>query len=207
MSATVGMLQSFAEKTRWKPTSEKTDATKKALQDSSWADVSLLQQYLGQRSTLMQCQGLRGIAAVYVMFSHMTIAFARYIVAPSISENGPSHWMQRPILRLVAQGPAWVACFIILSGFVNSLRPIKLAKSGQIDTALSNLAVSSFRRSFRLFLPALTATTLSWFACQLGAYEIARNSDAYWLSVTSPRRSISWGTAIDDLVRAIRDTW
>ena len=156
---------------------------------------------------LTQRQGLRGIAAVYVMFSHMTIAFARYIVIPSMAQNGPSLWMQRPIFRLVAQGPAWVACFIILSGFVNSIRPIKLAKSGQVDTALSNLAVSSFRRSFRLFLPALTATVLSWFICQLGAYETARNSDAYWLSITSPRRSVSWGPAIDDLVRAVRDTW
>ena len=174
---------------------------------------------MGRRMPLILCpntspiltavapQGLRGIAAVYVMFSHMTIAFARYIVSPSISENGPSYIMQRPIFRLVGQGPAWVACFIILSGFVNSLKPIKLARSGQVDTALSNMAVSSFRRSFRLFLPALAATILSWFICQLGAYEMARNSDAYWLSVTSPKRSVSWGTALDDLISAIRNTW
>ena len=152
-------------------------------------------------------QGLRGIAALYVVFSHMTIAFARYIIVPAISDGGPSFWMQRPILRLVAQGPAWVACFIVLSGFVNSLRPIKLAKSGQVETALLNLATSSFRRSFRLFLPALTAAVLSWFICQLGAYETARLSDAYWLVKTSPQRSISWGTAIHDLVLAVRDTW
>ena len=152
-------------------------------------------------------QGLRGIAAVYVMFSHMTLAFARYIVAPNLGDNGPSFIMQRPIFRLVGQGPAWVSIFIILSGFVNSLKPIKLARSGQTETALSNMAVSAFRRSFRLFLPALAATILSWFICQLGAYETARNSDAYWLAITSPKRSSSWGNAIDDLVAAVRDTW
>ncbi|KAL9130625.1 MAG: hypothetical protein Q9217_001239 [Psora testacea] len=189
MSAIVGMIQPHAGKAKWKPSAENSEASRKALQDSSWAD------------------GLRGIAAVYVMFSHMTIAFARYIIPPATSENGPSYWMQRPILRLVAQGPAWVSCFIILSGFVNSLRPIKLSRAGQIDTALSNLAVSSFRRSFRLFLPALTATVLSWFICQLGAYETAKKSDAYWLSITSPQRSISWETAIGDLMRAVRNTW
>lgn len=137
----------------------------------------------------------------------MTLAFARYIVAPNTGTDQPSFWMQRPILRLVGQGPAWVACFIILSGFVNSLRPIKLARQGQVETALSNLAVSSFRRSFRLFLPALTATVGSWFICQLGAYKVARESDAYWLAVTSPQPSASIGIAIDDLIRAVRGTW
>ena len=141
------------------------------------------------------------------MFSHLTMAFARYIVRPADGENGPQQWMQKPILRLVGQGTAWVACFIILSGFVNSLKPVKLARQGNVDTALSNLAVSAFRRTFRLFLPATTATVISWFICQLGAYETARQSDAYWLYVTSPGRSYSWGTAVEDLIRAIRNTW
>lgn len=188
-STTVNLLNSYAEKTRWMPTQASRDANRKALQDSSWAD------------------GLRGIAAVFVMFSHMTLAFARYIVRPGDGEHGPSQWMQRPILRLVGQGPAWVACFIILSGFVNSLKPIKLARQGNIETALSNLAVSSFRRSFRLFLPAAAATIISWFICQFGAYETARNSDAYWLQITSPGISPSWGQAIIDLIYAIRNTW
>ena len=141
------------------------------------------------------------------MCSHMTLAFARYIVRPADGENGPSSWMQRPVFRLVGQGPAWVALFFILSGFVNSLKAIKLARAGNIEPALSNLAVSSFRRSFRLFLPATAATVLSWFVTQFGAYETARLSDAYWLYTTSPRPSSSWGTAVEDLVRAIRTTW
>ena len=152
-------------------------------------------------------QGLRGIAAVYVMFSHLTMAFARYIVRPADGEMGPQQWMQKPILRLVGQGQAWVACFIILSGFVNSLKAIKLVRQGNVEAALSNLAVSSFRRSFRLFLPATAATIISWFICQFGAYETARQSDAYWLYITSPQPSYSWGTAIEDLIRAARNTW
>lgn len=152
-------------------------------------------------------QGLRGIAAVFVMFSHLSLCFIRYAVLPAKSEMGPSRWMQRPYLRLVTQGPAWVACFFILSGFVNALKPVKLARSGQVETALSNLAVSSFRRTFRLFLPATAATLISWFLCQLGAYETARNSDAYWVQITSPPSSYSWGVAVEDLIAAIRSTW
>ena len=135
------------------------------------------------------------------------MAFARYIVRPGDGIGGPSRWMQAPVFRLVAQGPAWVACFFILSGFVNSLKPIKLARAGQVDTALSNLAVSSFRRSWRLFLPATAATIISWFICQFGGYETARLSDAYWLYITSPSSSPTWGLAIEDLFKAIQRTW
>ncbi|KAL9639971.1 MAG: hypothetical protein Q9204_000880 [Flavoplaca sp. TL-2023a] len=135
------------------------------------------------------------------------MAFARWIVIPSYGKNGPVHLMQRPIFRLVSQGAAWVAVFIILSGFVNSLKAVKLARIGQVEPALSNLAVSSFRRSFRLVLPATAATILSWFITQTGAYDTAKRSNAYWLYTTSPNPSSSWGTAVEDLVHAIRTTW
>ena len=97
--------------------------------------------------------------------------------------------------------------FLVLSGFVNALKPIKLARSGQTESALANLASSSFRRTFRLMLPAAAATILSWFICQLGMYELARNGDAYWLYTYTPMMSYSWGTALDDLFRALRSTW
>lgn len=137
----------------------------------------------------------------------MVLAFARYIVRPADGLHGVSHLMQKPFFRLVGQGPAWVALFFILMGFVNALRPIKLARAGEVESALKNLGVSSFKRSFRLFLPATTATILSWFVCQLGAYETARKSDAYWLYTTSPLPSASWGAAVVDLLSAIRQTW
>lgn len=141
------------------------------------------------------------------MFSHLTLAFARWIVLPCLGKDGNMLLTQRPIFRLVGQGAAWVALFIILSGFVNSLKPIKLARGGNIDPALSNLAVSSFRRSFRLVLPATAATIISWFITQFGAYETAKKSNAYWLYTTSPDPSSSWGTAVEDLLHAIRTTW
>ncbi|KAL8703102.1 MAG: hypothetical protein Q9201_003716 [Fulgogasparrea decipioides] len=141
------------------------------------------------------------------MFSHMVLAFARWIIIPCHGKNGPVYLMQRPIFRLVGQGAAWVAVFITLSGFVNSLKPVKLARAGQTESALSNLALGSFRRSFRLVLPATAATILSWFITQLGAYDTAKKSDAYWLYTTSPKPSSSWGTAVEDLVYAIRTTW
>lgn len=39
MSVTVGYLQAYAEKTKWKPTLGSKEFAKKALLETSWADV------------------------------------------------------------------------------------------------------------------------------------------------------------------------
>lgn len=153
-------------------------------------------------------QGLRGIAALFVVSSHIVLCFARRIVLPCCgSTEGEPYLFQLPIFRLIAQGHTFVALFFILSGFVNALKPLKLARLNQSEVALSNLAVSSFRRTFRLMLPAAAATTISWTICQLGLYEYARNGDAYWLYTYTPGPSASWGTALDDLMSGLTNTW
>ncbi|MCJ1396942.1 hypothetical protein MMC11_000134 [Xylographa trunciseda] len=188
MSATINLL-SNAKRAIKRPFIDHA-SQKNAMQESGWAD------------------GLRGIASVFVVSSHLVLCFARRLVVPCCSSDERTVALfQRPIFRLVAQGQAWVALFFILSGFVNALKPLKLARAGQIETALTNLSLSSFRRTFRLMLPAATATVLSWFMTQLGAYEIGRQSNAYWLYTYTPLPSSSWGMALEDLVDGLRATW
>ncbi|KKA18906.1 hypothetical protein T310_7146 [Rasamsonia emersonii CBS 393.64] len=163
--------------------------TASRVRDSSWAD------------------GLRGIASVFVVSSHVTLCFARYIVPPALAENGPSALFQRPFLRLVGQGNAWVAVFFVLLGFVNSLKTVQLARVGAVNDALNSLASSTFRRTGRLVFPATAVTILAWFFCQLGAFNLATRTDAYWVRTTSPRPSASWVRAIDDLIRQLISTW
>ena len=152
-------------------------------------------------------QGLRGVASIFVVASHTILSFAPHLILPANSSNGPVDLFQRPILRLISQGPAWVALFFVLSGFVNALKPIRQARAGSVDTALANLASSSFRRTGRLVLPAAAATVISWFLCQLGAYEMARSSDATWIRETSPSPSVSWTAAVISLFKNIFATW
>lgn len=114
---------------------------------------------------------------------------------------------QRPIFRLVIAGHSWVALFFILMGFVNSLKPLQLARSGQIDKALQKLASSAFSRIFRLVLPAGTATIISWLICNLGLYAMSASSDAFWLNTTTPLPSDGWQQAFKDLVSGLRGTW
>jgi Acyltransferase family len=104
-------------------------------------------------------------------------------------------------------GHSWVAIFFILLGFVNALKPLKLSRQNKLDAALANLAQASFRRTFRLMLPAGAATIISWFICQLGFYTSAHRGDAYWTLTYTPWPSDSWADAVTDLLRALKYTW
>lgn len=161
------------------------------MQDSTWAD------------------GLRGIAAIYVAASHLVLCFARQYYLPCCADdtNRTPLLFQRPIFRLIASGHAWVAIFFVLLGFVNALKPIRQARNGDSESALSGLSKAAFRRSFRLVLPAATATIISWALCQLGTYEISRNSDAFWLYLNTPAPAGSFCEAISDLVKSLLATW
>jgi hypothetical protein len=100
-----------------------------------------------------------------------------------------------------------VALFFILTGFVNSLKPLKQAHADDAEGALLALARSSFARVPRLVFPAATVTVIAWLACQLGAFELARHSSAYWMQVNSYPPSQTWRLALRDLMRALAETW
>ena len=153
-------------------------------------------------------QGLRGVAAVFVVSSHIVLCYARGLIPPCCapSSNQP-YLFQRPILRLVASGHSWVAIFFLLMGFVNALKPLQLARSDQVDKALQKLASSSFSRIFRLILPATAATIISWFICNLGLYSISTQSDAYWLHENTPKPSSDWASAFFALLQGLKATW
>jgi len=92
-------------------------------------------------------------------------------------------------------------------GFVNALKPLKLARSGQVEEAYNKLASSLFGRIFRLVLPATAATIISWSICNMGLYKRASLSDAYWLNENTPLPSSSWPHAFADLLDGLTSTW
>ncbi|KAK2879469.1 hypothetical protein FQN49_000853 [Arthroderma sp. PD_2] len=135
--------------------------------------------------------GLRGIASLFVVASHLTLCFARSLIPPSISTDGPSKLFQNPYLRLIGQGNAAVSVFLVLLGFVNSLKAISLILAGGVQDAIATLSVGAFRRTGRLMLPATAATFISFIICQIGLYGLARRSDAFWIMTTSATPSTS----------------
>ena len=178
--------------------------------DTKWADVSECAVWAvpSYPVHVLTCeQGLRGIAALLVVSDHISRSLAPSIVYPAMSESTPPVLFQLPFLRCLFGGRPSVALFVILSGFVNALKPIQQLRAGSIDDALSGVAKSAFRRTGRFILPAMIATILSWLLCQLGGYGLAKGVEAAWIRDTSPLPSSSLFGAIVDLLENLIKTW
>ncbi|PGH16691.1 hypothetical protein AJ79_01564 [Helicocarpus griseus UAMH5409] len=144
--------------------------------------------------------GLRGIASFIVVTGHICTAFAPYLHSPSTSKEGWPLLFQLPILRLIVGGRAAVCIFFLVTGFVNSINPIKNAQAGNTELALTNLAKSTFTRSGRLFFPTNVAAAVAWTVCQLGGFNIASRADSPWIRMVSKEPGPTFWEAVKALL-------
>ncbi|KAF2396959.1 hypothetical protein EJ06DRAFT_180869 [Trichodelitschia bisporula] len=152
--------------------------------------------------------GLRGVASVFVVTSHLTLAFGDFLLSPAPGPGLTPRWYNLPFIRTFAEGRAWVTVFLVLTGFVNGLKPIQQARSGRVNDALAGMASSCFRRASRLVLPTFVATVFAWLICQFGGFRLAAHVDySWWLVDTSPVPAKTMGAAIHGLFSAIYTTW
>ncbi|KXT09246.1 hypothetical protein AC579_6772 [Pseudocercospora musae] len=114
--------------------------------------------------------GLRGLAAFVVYIEHFSLPSQNGMLVAYGSPNATSLW-QLPIIRLLYSGTPMVSIFFVVSGCALSLKALKLAKSGQTDTAYASISSSIFRRGVRLFAPTTIATFLVLLLTQMGLYE------------------------------------
>jgi len=114
-------------------------------------------------------QGLRGIAACLIVSGHLTIG--QYIGWPSAVAGLLN---KLPILRLVVEGQPIISTFFILSGFVCSLKGLRLCNAGKTQDARAAIASSAIRRFPRLMIPAMLATIISWILEQMEGYTTGR---------------------------------
>ena len=88
-----------------------------------------------------------------------------------------------PILRLLLEGGYMSVCiFFIMSGYVCSIKPLKLATTAGPDETRKAIASSVVRRLLRLAGPASTATIISATLSYLGAFNLARSLPEGWLT-------------------------
>ncbi|KAG8534304.1 uncharacterized protein KY384_001148 [Bacidia gigantensis] len=152
-------------------------------------------------------EGLRGVAAVGIAFHHVTLTCWRNLenAAESKEELGSIFYL--PPFRMFAFGHGWLSLFFLLIGFVNSYKPIKLARRGEIPAALTGLNSSAFRRTWRFVLPPMLATVIAWALVNVGMLEFCRSIKNEWLNTTTPGRSGSFPEAIKNLFYAIYSMW
>lgn len=175
--------------------------------DIKWAEVGSSDPLCRHQELTKSPQGLRGIAALLVVTSHLTRAFAPTFLAPAENSEDLGSVFHLPFLRLPAQGPPWVALFFLLTGYVNALKPMKQARSGSINSALSGLASSTLRRTGRLVFPTTIATLCSWIISQLGGYRIGKTCEASWIRDTCPDRVSGIIDPVKSLVYNCFTTW
>ena len=112
-----------------------------------------------------------------------------------------------PFVYLFFTGFPWVATFLVVTSWVNAIKPLKLMNAGHHEAAVVSLSSSCFRRILRLVLPITIATIGSWLMAQIGAFSIGAMSSNGWMNRTSPRPSPSVSQALMDLLHAVYTTW
>lgn len=114
--------------------------------------------------------GLRGVAALIVYFSHTGLQwFAPFGQNAYGSSETDHYFLQLPFVRVLLAGRASVAVFFVISGYVLSIRTLTLIHQNRpFDRVLDSLSSGLFRRSFRLYIPSLGATAAIGVLMQLG---------------------------------------
>jgi peptidoglycan/LPS O-acetylase OafA/YrhL len=118
--------------------------------------------------------GLRGIAALFVFFFHIAFSFVSWNEYGYGRSEADHRIFQLPFVRLFYSGHAMVSVFFVVGGYVLSIRSFKLIQSRQTTALYNSLVSSVFRRTIRLYAPAIIATFLSMLSLYAGLWEYPR---------------------------------
>ncbi|KAF3904481.1 hypothetical protein AA313_de0203330 [Arthrobotrys entomopaga] len=154
--------------------------------------------------------GLRGIACVVVVIYHYVYSYFSTIERPYDGHNNTSI-MQLPIIKLVIHGAPMVKIFYIISGFVLTVKAVKLTTtsgSGPLDAQalISNLSSSIWKRWLRLYIPCAASFLLCAFMVSLGAFEVTEfETHPKWLVGIVERRPPMEANIFKQIVYAVGD--
>ena len=114
--------------------------------------------------------GLRGIAAFIVVLHHYTDLVGPYTAYYGVdaTEERPSALIQLPFIRVIYSGRGMVHVFFVISGFVLSKKPLKLARAHNYGDLHTTLSSSIFRRGIRLYLPGAASTFIVFLLIRAG---------------------------------------
>ncbi|KAH8807265.1 acyltransferase 3 [Xylogone sp. PMI_703] len=112
--------------------------------------------------------GLRGLVACLVFVRHFSLPWQLHVDYGYGERDGEYNGLLRlPIVRLLYAGPL-VPMFFVVSGYVLSLKPVKLIRIQSWDALLRSLSSTIFHRGIRLFLPTIISTFLVMVSVSLG---------------------------------------
>jgi peptidoglycan/LPS O-acetylase OafA/YrhL len=118
--------------------------------------------------------GLKGLFATIVYIRHYSIPWNSHIDLDYRQSPAPS-FFQLPIVRILYSGPT-LPVFFAVSGYVLSVKPMKLIRSGSNEKLYNHLASGIFQRGIKLFGPPVISTLIVLVFFQLGFYSFDYDS-------------------------------
>ncbi|KAJ9641661.1 hypothetical protein H2204_002723 [Knufia peltigerae] len=117
------------------------------------------------KSGISALDGLRGIACLFVFGEHYVICY---------QSRDTQVWIMRvPFIRLIYYGKAAVFLFFVISGYVLSVKPLRLIRSKSYLELHKTISSSFLRRAIRLYLPCLIASFIACNLTSLGFFDNA----------------------------------
>ncbi|KAF8861179.1 hypothetical protein BDZ45DRAFT_587184, partial [Acephala macrosclerotiorum] len=144
--------------------------------------------------------GLRGIAALFIVFHHYAINFTVTLTDSwHTGEPGSHDWFFLfPLVRVIHSGRFMVIIFFVISEYVLSFQGLKLARSGDKEKLLDSLASSIFRRWIRLHIPIIASTFIAFLYAYHSLCHILKGHS--WSNSWIGSISLAW-TDIADKMR------
>ncbi|KAI3334571.1 acyltransferase family-domain-containing protein [Ustulina deusta] len=162
---------------------------------------------IGKEGNVKWVDGLRGLASSLVVLTHIARAFDGDLFLPASSAEAAPRVLQLPFLRILVQGRIGVTIFSFVTGYVCALKPIKLYRQNNQDSAFNAVAKSALSRVPRLIIPCSLATVIIWVMAQLGMFLVGKSSDCWWCGKTAPDRMHNIFSSINHLIFNIINTW
>ncbi|KAB8276945.1 acyltransferase 3 [Aspergillus minisclerotigenes] len=114
--------------------------------------------------------GFRGVMSLLVFVRHFLLPWFPRLDHGFGQEIGDESLFQLPVIRILYSGPN-VPIFLIVSGYLVSLKPINLMREGKSSLVWESLASSTFRRAFRIFPTPLFSSFIVMLLVQLGMFD------------------------------------
>ena len=124
--------------------------------------------------------GLRGLACLMVMHMHWAFAVTDSNDGGS-AESNTKFLFHRPFFYLFWAGSSHVNVFFVMSGYVLSIKCLKMIHAGQ---PVQNIITSAvFRRAIRIFLPPLVLLCIYLISIRIGIFNKSNaifEDNRYW---------------------------
>ena len=113
--------------------------------------------------------GFRGVVAFLVFLRHFSLPWnpnVDYGLGQGIRSLS---FQQLPLIRILFSGPN-VPVFLVVSGYVMSIKPLRMIHGDRKENLLETMISSIFRRAVRLFTPPLISSFLVMISVRLDMF-------------------------------------